>query len=516
MSDSSTDTRTDSADPVLSLRGVTVRFPGVTALADVDFDLRAGEIHGLVGENGAGKSSLIKILTGVYQATEGEVHYLGEQVSFATPGDAQDAGIATIYQEVDLVPLMTVAQNLFIGRAPRTRWHTIDFTAMNERAKDVLADFGIPVDPTTPLQRLGLGVQQMVAIARSVSQDARAVIMDEPTSSLEAAEVDTLFEVIRRLHDRDVAILFVSHRLDELFRICDQVTVLRDGHLVHSGPLDELDRGGLVAKMLGRELVGKQTQQRDHDPDDHDDRPPMLEVSGLTRMPTLDHVDLQVRPGEVLGLAGLLGAGRSETARAIMGIDTIDEGTVTIDGQPLRTGRPRRAVAAGVALLPEDRRSEGIIPDLSIRENIALAALPQLSKAGVVSESAVDDLVDSFMQRLDVKASGPDQKVRELSGGNQQKVMLARWLCVEPRVMIMDEPTRGIDVGAKVEIRELIDELAEQGLAIVLISSELDEVVEESDRVVVLRDGEVAGRLEGERVTEDELMQVLASGGDEQ
>ncbi len=495
-------------DPVLEVVDATVRFPGVTALDEVSFTLLQGQIHALVGENGAGKSSLIKVLTGVYQPDGGEVRYGGQPVRFDDPAAAQRAGISTIYQEVNLVPLMSVARNIFLGREPK-RLGLIDYREMNRQAAAVLDRYGIGLDVTAPLRSLGLGVQQMVAVARAVSLDARVVIMDEPTSSLEAKEVETLFRVIRLLHEQGVAVVYVSHRLDELFAICDEVTVLRDGRTVHTGRMGDLTKASLVAAMLGRDLAAaKQRQGTTHR--EIDETPPVLRVRGLQRTPVLHGIDLDVRPGEVVGLGGLLGAGRSETARAVMGVDPVDRGTVAVDGTEIRRGSPGAAVGAGLVLLPEDRRNEGIIPNLSIRDNIVLAALPRLSRAGVVSDRRADELVSTFMRRLGIRASGPHQKVRELSGGNQQKVMLARWLCLQPKVLILDEPTRGIDVGAKAEIRDLIDELAAQGLGLVLISSELDEVVEGSDRVVVLRDGRIADELAGDVVTEAALLQALA------
>jgi ribose transport system ATP-binding protein len=337
--------------------------------------------------------------------------------------------------------------------------------------------------------------------------------MDEPTSSLEAREVETLFRVIRQLREEDVGVVYVSHHLDELYEICERVTVLRDGKLVHTGELSELSKLQLIATMLGRELAeverhatgfGEQHEVQDE---------PVLRASGLTRRHLLHDVSLDVRPGEVVGLAGLLGAGRSETAKAIFGAQPIDSGEVMVGGKEIKTGSPPAAIKAGVAFLPEDRKSEGIIPGLSVRENIVAAAMPRLSRAGLVSEKAQNELVERFIQRLGIKTSSPDQPVGELSGGNQQKVLLARWLCLNPKVLILDEPTRGIDVGAKAEVQHLIDELAEDGLGVIMISSELEEVVEGSDRVVVLRNGAVAGTLSGDEISEDNLMEMLAEGG---
>jgi galactofuranose transport system ATP-binding protein len=501
-------------EPVLEARSVGKRFPGVVALSDVDFELRPGEVHALVGENGAGKSTLIKVLTGVYQPDSGELRYRGGQVRFGRPLDAQAAGISTIYQEVNLVPLLSVARNVFLGREPRTRLRLVDTRAMNARAAELLDSLGVHVDVTRPLRTLGLGTQQMVAIARAVAVDARVVVMDEPTSSLEPREVATLFDVVGRLKAQDIAVLYVSHRLDELYRICDRVTVLRDGRVVHSGPLADLPRLRLVAAMLGRDLdeVRREGTTAFESTSTAAAEAPVLEASGLSRRHVLDGISLTVRPGEIVGLGGLLGAGRSETARAIAGAMPVDAGTVTVAGRPVRTGSVPAAIAAGVVMLPEDRKADGIVPGLSVRENIALAALPTLSRAGIVSRRKQDAIVERFMSRLRIKASSPEQRVGELSGGNQQKVLLARLLARNPKLLLLDEPTRGIDVGAKAEVQGLIDELAAEGLGVVLISSEFEEVVEGSDTVVVLRDGQVVTTLRGDGVTEDALLDALAAG----
>ncbi|WP_327351118.1 sugar ABC transporter ATP-binding protein [Streptomyces sp. NBC_01304] len=501
---------------VLAVHGLTKRFPGVLALDDVDFTARAGEVHALVGENGAGKSTLIKVLTGVYQPDEGEIRHHGSATAFATPLAAQNAGISTIYQEVNLIPLMSVARNLYLGREPRTRWGLIDFTRMHREAEQTLRDYGVRFDVRRPLRELGVGAQQMVALARAVSVDARVVIMDEPTSSLEPREVETLFGVIRRLRAHGIAVVYVSHRMDELYAVCDRVTVLRDGRLVHCGPLAETDRLTLVSLMLGRELgqvraEGVTTFTGEHETG----REPVLRAENLTRDHQLHGVDVRIHPGEVVGLGGLLGSGRSETAKAIAGALPLRGGRITVAGTAVRTGSTPAAIRAGIGLLPEDRKAEGIVPGLSVRENIALAALPGMSRFGLVSEARIDAVVDTFMKRLRIKASSPQQKVGELSGGNQQKVLLARWLAMNPKVLLLDEPTRGIDVGAKAEVQRLIDELAEGGLAVLLISSDIEELVEGSDRVVVLRDGAVVGELAGDDVTEDRLMQAIAAAAED-
>ncbi|NUR41880.1 MAG: sugar ABC transporter ATP-binding protein [Streptomyces sp.] len=497
---------------VLAVRGLSKTFPGVRALDDVDLTLHAGEVHALIGENGAGKSTLIKLLTGVYRPDGGEILFQGRAVSFATPLEAQKAGISTIYQEVNLIPLLSVARNLFLGREPRNRFGLLDMTRMNQRAEETLRTYGVRVDVRRPLRTLGVGAQQMVALARAVATDARIVIMDEPTSSLEPREVETLFTVIRRLRDAGIAVVYVSHRLDELYAVCDTVTVLRDGRRVHHGDLSRLDRLSLVSTMLGRDLGEVRTEGLTKFTGDHSatETEPVLAACELTAPHQLHEVSLTIRPGEVVGLGGLLGSGRTETAKAIAGALPTRSGTVTVAGVPLRTGSTPAALRAGISLLPEDRKSEGIVPGLSVRENIALAVLPRLSRFGLVSESRVDAVVDTFIQRLRIKASSPQQKVGELSGGNQQKVLLARWLAMHPKVLLLDEPTRGIDVGAKAEVQKLVDELAADGLGVLLISSDLEELIEGSDRVVVLKDGAVVGELTGGDVTEEKLMRAIA------
>ncbi|MFD9127095.1 ATP-binding cassette domain-containing protein [Kitasatospora sp. NPDC059571] len=504
-----------AAAPVLEARGVSKRFPGVVALDDVSFALRPGETHALVGENGAGKSTLIKVLTGVHRPDGGELLLAGAPVSFARPSEAQRAGISTIYQEVNLVPLMSVARNIFLGREPVKRFGLIDFPRMHREAAGLLAGFGIDVDPRRPLHTLGLGTQQMVALARAVSVEAQVVVMDEPTSSLEPREVETLFRVVGELRRQGIAILYVSHRMDELYRLCERVTVLRDGRHIHTGDLADLDRMQLVSMMLGRDVA----EVRRHGVTGFGDeghavaREPVLVADDLMVRHRIDAVSLALRPGEVLGLGGLLGSGRSETAKALAGALPLDGGTVTVGGRTLRRTSSAGAIRAGISMLPEDRKAEGIIPGLSVRENIVLAAMPRLSRAGIVSRARQDRVVEVFMKRLRIKASSPEQKVSELSGGNQQKVLLARWLCLEPTVLLLDEPTRGIDVGAKAEVQALIDELAREGLAVLLISSDIEELVEGADRIVVLRSGAVAGELTGDRVGESELLAVLADHG---
>ena len=501
--------------PVIEARGVTKRFAGVIALDSVDFAVRHGESLALMGENGAGKSTLIKVLTGVYQPDDGELLLGGVPAKFARPLDAQRSGVSTIYQEVNLIPLMSVAQNIFLGREPRNRLGLIDFPRMYSEARGLLDVYGIEVDVRRSLRSLALGIQQMVALARSVSINARVVIMDEPTSSLEAREVETLFSVVALLREQGIAIVYVSHRMDEIYRLAERVVVLRDGKVVHVGELAELPRVELISMMLGRSVERVKRGGATAFGGSHaSNAPAVLVAEDLSRKHQIDGIGIQIRPGEVVGLGGLLGAGRSETLKALAGVMQLDRGVVKISGKPVRSGSVPAAIRAGIVMLPEDRKAEGIVPGLSVRDNIVLAALPRLSRRGFSSKKNQDAVVDVFMKRLHIKASSPDQIVSELSGGNQQKVMIARWLAMSPKVLLLDEPTRGIDVGAKAEVQALIDELAREGLAIVLVSSEVEEVVEGSARVIVLRDGSVETELGGEDVNEDQLLAALAGATD--
>ncbi len=503
------------APPVLEARGISKAFTGVHALVSVSMAVRQGEVHALVGENGAGKSTLIKVLTGVHAQDSGQVLHRELPVTFRDPRAARAEGISTIYQDGNLVLTQSVARNLFLGREPRNRWGLVDFKAMHDQARVLLAEFGIAADVERPLGSLGAAAQQMVAIARAAALEADVVIMDEPTSSLEPREVEMLFEVIDRLRDAGVAIVYVSHRLDELYRICDTVTVLREGRSVHHGPLAELPRPQLVATMLGREYTPLRLRRLDSDDDNAPTAmAPVLEVESLSRRGLLDDISLSIRPGEIMGLAGLFGSGRTETGMAVLGAQRIDSGTVLVNGKPVRTRTPAASIAAGVALLPEDRTVQGILPNLSIRDNIVLGALPRLSRLGLVSPGRTDALVRKLMAELKIRATGPEQKAGTLSGGNQQKVLLARMLCLNPQVLILDEPTRGIDIGAKIEVRVAIDALAAEGLAVLLISSETDELVEGSDRIVVLKEGRVIDVLAGGRLSEEDLILAIA-GSDE-
>ena len=497
--------------PLLQMEGISKAFPGVRALEEASLTVGRGEVHAVMGQNGAGKSTLIKILTGAYRRDAGTVTLDGEAVDFHSPQQAQAGGVSTIYQEVNLVGFRSVAENIFLGREPR-RLGLIDRRRMHAEGRRLLERLGVEADVSRPLGSINVALQQMVAIARAISFESRLVVMDEPTSSLDEAEVATLFGVIRQLKADGVSVIFVSHRLDEVYAICDRVTIMRDGRTVDDCPVADISRLELVARMLGKDLAEvRRSGVTGFTDATHRAERRLLEARGLRGAGrTLQHADVAVRAGEIVGLAGLLGSGRTELARAIFGADPVEAGELEVDGQPVRFGSPADAIRAGIGLAPEDRKTEGIVPEMSVRENLTLALLPAISRYGVVDRRRQQEVVDRFIRRLDIKTTDPDQKIRELSGGNQQKVLLARWLCLDPRLLLLDEPTRGIDVGAKGEIQALINELADNGLGVLMISSELEELVEGSDRVVVLRDGRTVAELPHAAITEDAIMAAMA------
>ncbi|HZG54551.1 MAG TPA: sugar ABC transporter ATP-binding protein [Pyrinomonadaceae bacterium] len=501
-----------TTEPVLRMEGITKIFSGVTALSQVSLALERGEVHALVGENGAGKSTLIKIMTGAYTRDGGQMFLEGREVDFRTPEEAQAAGVVAVYQEVNLLTFRTVAENIYLGREPR-RFSLIDWKRMNADAAALLKRLGLDIDPRAPLGSLNIALRQMVAIARGVSFDAKVVVLDEPTSSLTEHEVQILYDVIRRLKAEGTAVVYISHRFDELYTVCDRVTILRDGRFVATRPLAGLEKIDLVCLMLGkqREELRQGTTAFKHTTAAAGETP-LLSAENLKRGRKLNDVTVEVARGEIVGLAGLLGSGRTETARAIFGADSVEQGEVRLEGKRIKRGSVNDAIDSGIAFLTEDRKAEGIIPELSVRENLTLAALPALSTMGVVSRARQAEIVDKFMKRLSIKAANADQKIRELSGGNQQKVLLARWLCKNPKFLILDEPTRGIDIGAKGEIQSLVGELAEGGLGVLMISSELEELVEGSSRVVVMRDGQRVGELRGVEISQDNIIHAMAEG----
>jgi rhamnose transport system ATP-binding protein len=493
---------------VFRLRGVTKRFGGVIAVENVDFDLRPGEVHALVGENGAGKSTLMKIVHGLYPPDEGTLEVGGEAVEFSSPRDAEEAGIAMIPQELDLFPELSVTENLFVGRhRPRTRWGTLDRDAMRAEARERLRSLGVDLDVTAAVKGLSAANQQIVAIARALVGEARAVVMDEPTASLTEREVQQLFRIISDLTSGGVGVVYISHRLEEIFTISDRITVLRDGHHITTAPASELDAEELVRLMVGRPLNELFTRSASSSGE------VALEVRGLSRAGEFQDIDLIVRRGEIVGLSGLVGAGRSEVAQCIFGIRSPESGEIRIDGEDVQIRSPQAAMERGIFYVPEERRSQGLILPFSIKNNITLSILDRISRFGFVPR-AEWQTADRFAKNLSIRGAKMSDPVSRLSGGNQQKVVLAKSLAREPQILLLDEPTRGIDVGAKSEIYKLIDDLAKEGKAILLISSELEEVLSMSDRIVVMREGRITGEFERSEANQERVMTAATGGKD--
>jgi len=503
----------DHPDPVVEMIDISITFPGVKALDGVSFRMFPGEVHSLMGENGAGKSTLIKALTGVYRVDSGQVLLGGQSVQFHSTAQAQDAGISTVYQEVNLLPNLSVAENIMLGREPR-RFGAIDTRRMRARARDVLDGLGLDVDPGSLLGDHSLAVQQLIAIARAINIDARVLILDEPTSSLDADEVAELFRIIRSLKEDGVAILFVSHFLDQVYEIADRLTVFRNGRLVGEYLTDDILRIDLVQKMIGKEIATLEAlEQRAHEAaTDADDATVFLKARGLGKRGAVEPVDLTIHEGEVVGFAGLLGSGRTEVARLLGGVDRADSGQLVIGGQAKKLRTPRRAIADRIMYSSENRRSEGIVDELTVRDNIILALQADRGWFRPIPKKRQDELAASYIDALNIRPANPDAVLRNLSGGNQQKVLLARWLAVAPRLLILDEPTRGIDVGAKAEIQKLVFSLAENGMSVVYISAELEEVLRLSHRIVVMRDRRQVADILNDDVTVDSLLALIAEG----
>jgi len=497
----------DEARPLLGLTGATVRFGLDAALDGVDFRMFGGEVHSLMGENGAGKSTLIKAITGALPLDEGTLVLDGEERHFRSPHDAHAAGIGVVYQEIDLLPNLSVAENIVLGREPR-RWGVIDQRRLRERAASVLEELALDIDPRSALGLHSVAVQQLVAIARAISTDVRVLVLDEPTSSLDADEVAELFRVVRDLQQRGVAILFVSHFIEQVYEISDRLTVLRDGKLVGEYKPHQLLRIDLAHKMLGHDL--SEFRERTRTTQLNETGPLYLSARGLSVAPGIVGADLDLAQGEVLGVAGLLGSGRTELARALSGVDRLDSGTVEVVADGQTVNRLRDALKAGVVYSSENRRTEGIVGELTILENIGLALQAQQGVFRRIGPERERELAESWVEALDIRPPDVDRLAGTLSGGNQQKVLLARLLAVAPKVLVLDEPTRGIDVGAKVEIQNLVAELADNGIAVVFISAELEEVIRMGDRVVVLRDGRVIDTLEAGLATVDSVLALVA------
>lgn len=494
---------------VLEMRGIKKEFPGVKALQNVDFSLNKGEIHALMGENGAGKSTLIKVLTGVYPKDGGTISLQDHgEVQIHSPQDAQRLGISTVYQEITLCPNLTVAENMFIGRGKGafTNWKE-----MNGEAELLLKKLDIPATATMQLANCSIAVQQMVAIARAVDMDCKVLILDEPTSSLDEQEVEKLFGLMRDLKAMGVGIIFVTHFLDQVYEVCDKITVLRNGQLVGEYEIKDLPRVELVAKMLGKEMDDLSDIKGEGGAYDGKDKDLMVfEAKQLQSVAGIKPFDFYIKKGEVNGFTGLLGSGRSECVRAIFGADRVIGGTVKMHGKEIRIGKPKDAMKNGIAYLPEDRKNDGIIGDLSVRDNIILALQVMTGFFKPFSKAQANKFAQEYISKLNIKTASADTPIKSLSGGNQQKVILARWLLMHPEYLILDEPTRGIDVGTKVDIQKLVLELAKEGMSVTFISSETDEMLRTCSRLVVMRDRKVVGELSGEDLTQNKIMSTIA------
>lgn len=496
---------------VLTARGITMTFPGVKALDDVDFTLRKGEIHALMGENGAGKSTLIKCLTGINDFEAGEIHIDGIDgpVRNHSTRDAQNVGISTVYQEVNLCPNLSVAENLFIGREPLTKLHTIDRKSYNKRSQKIMDELGISVDVTQNLENYSLAIQQMVAIARAVDMDCKVLILDEPTSSLDDEEVEKLFGLMKKLRDKGVGIIFVTHFLEQVYAVCDRITVLRNGTFVGEYPIADLPRVKLVAAMMGKDLDDLAEIKKEQK--DFSKEPMEISAKGLSHAGTIKPFDLDIHKGEVIGIGGLLGSGRSELARCIYGADKAQTGTLEVNGEQVKINQPIDAMNKGMGLLPDDRKAEGIIADLSVRENIILALQAKRGMFKQLSRAQQEEIADRYIDLVQIKTASKETLIKQLSGGNQQKVILARWLATDPDFLILDEPTRGIDIGTKSEIQKLIVKLAGEGKSVLFISSEIEEMLRTCNRMVIMRDGQKVGELDKE-LSQQSVMKAIAGG----
>ncbi|MBO4377220.1 MAG: sugar ABC transporter ATP-binding protein [Lachnospiraceae bacterium] len=493
---------------LLEMKQIDKQFTGVHALNHVDFSVRKGEIHALMGENGAGKSTLIKVLTGLYSKDSGQIIFDGVECNFKTPQDSQRAGISTIYQEINLIPHLSVAENIFIGREPRNAFG-IDWKAVRKEAKRLLMDIGIDIDVDKELSYYSTAIQQMVAITRAISQNAKLLIMDEPTSSLANDEIQVMFEKMRELVAKGMSIIFISHKLDEVYTICDRTTILKDGKLVGSYDIDKISRLEMVSKMIGRDASNVFTRTVGEF-EEKEGRVPLLHTADIDNRVKLHGISIDIQPGEIVGIAGLLGAGKSEYAKVVFGCDNTYTGEFEVEGKPVRLKTPKGAIDLGFAYCSEDRKVEGIFPHMSVKENMTITALPHISKFGVVNRRKQKEIVDRYIESIRIRTPSPDQLICNLSGGNQQKVLLGRWLSMNPKLIILDEPTRGIDVGAKAEIETLIKQFSENGISVLYISSELEELIRNCYRVVVIRDGQNSGELRGEEITEANIMKFIA------
>ena len=497
---------------VLEMRDISKNFTGVRALSHVDFTLRKGEIHALMGENGAGKSTLIKVLTGVHEFESGSIHMNGENKDIInhSPQEAQANGISTVYQEVNLCPNLTVAENLFIGREPRNKVGMINWKEMNARSAKLLESLNINVPPTQMLDECSVAIQQMIAIARAVDMKCKVLILDEPTSSLDDEEVEKLFVLMRRLREEGVGIIFVTHFLEQVYAVCDRITVLRNGELVGEYETKDLPRVMLVAKMMGKDFDDLADIKGDHA--ELKEFIPVIEAEGLSHKGTIKPFDMTINKGEVVGFTGLLGSGRSELVRAIYGADKADSGKLKVNGKEVKIHAPIDAMKLGMAYLPEDRKKDGIIADLSVRENIIIALQAKKGMFHPMSRKEMDEAADKYIKMLQIKTASRETPIKSLSGGNQQKVIIGRWLLTNPDFLILDEPTRGIDIGTKTEIQKLVLDLADQGMAVAFISSEVEEMLRTCSRMAVMRDGKKVGEISGDELSQEGIMKAIAGG----
>jgi rhamnose transport system ATP-binding protein len=490
--------------PLVELRGIEKSYGGVRALTDVGFPIESARVHAIVGENGAGKSTLVKILTGVVQPDAGELLVDGEPQRIGDPQGAHRLGIVAMYQEPTVFPDLTVAENVFAGRRPRTSLRTVDWGAMRSQTARILDDLGVDFGPTTPVRGLGVADRQLLEIAKALSSSARLLIMDEPTAALSPHEVDSLFATVRRLQGRGVAVVFISHRLEEVAAIADTVTVLRDGRHITTRPAAELPHGEIVRLMVGRSLDALFPKQEAEIGD------VVLRAEDLTRRGVFSNISFELRRGEIVGLAGFVGSGRTEVARSIFGLDRLDRGKLWIEGRSFSPRSPRAALRRGLAYLPEDRLQQGLVQPMSVGENVSMAVLPAVSPGGFLRPGRERALAQRFMDELRIKATSPAQVVRSLSGGNQQKVVLGKWLAASPRILLLDEPTHGVDGGTKADVHRTISQLAAEGLSILLISSELPELLGMSDRILVMREGRLVGQLARGEATEERIISAAA------
>ena len=503
------------AGVVLKMQGICMTFPGVKALEGVDLTLKKGEIRALMGENGAGKSTLIKCLTGVNKFEAGEIYLEGFDHPIVNKDtmDAQKKGISTVYQEVNLCPNLSVAENLYIGREPLTKLGTVNRKAMNRQAAVLMKQLELDVDVTRNLEEYSLALQQMIAIARAVDMDCKVLILDEPTSSLDDREVEKLFTMMRRLKEKGVGIIFVTHFLEQVYAVCDGITVLRNGQLVGEYEIADLPRVKLVAAMMGKDFDDLASIKPETTGDKRKE-PMVIEARGLSHAGTIKPFDLDIHKGEVIGLTGLLGSGRSELVRSIYGADKADSGTLKVNGKEVKINSPLDAMKLGMAYLPEDRKAEGIIADLSVRENIIIAMQAKKGMFHPMSRKEMEEAADKYIDMLQIKTASRETPIKSLSGGNQQKVILGRWLLTNPEYLILDEPTRGIDIGTKTEIQKIVLDLADQGMAVTFISSEVEEMLRTCSRMAVLRDGEKVGELEESELSQSNIMKAIAGGDD--